>query len=115
MNPTLIAGLENSARICQEEVFGPVAVVLTYHDLDEAVEIANDSSLGLNAYIFGDTDRARTLAPRLEAGTVTINGGGGFRPDAPLGGFKESGIGRESGEWGLREFLEIQHVVWNVD
>jgi aldehyde dehydrogenase (NAD+)/betaine-aldehyde dehydrogenase len=115
INPTLIGDLDNSVRACREEIFGPVAVVFSYRDLDDAVAIANDSPLGLQAYLFGSTETALELAPRLRAGTVTINGGAGtFRTDAPLGGFKQSGIGRESGEWGVGEFLEPQHVTWRV-
>jgi aldehyde dehydrogenase (NAD+)/betaine-aldehyde dehydrogenase len=114
VNPTLIGGVANSARVCQDEIFGPVAVVLPYRDLDHAVQIANETSFGLHAAIFGPTETAIALAPRLRAGSVTINGGGGFRTDAPMGGFKQSGIGREVGEWGVREFLEVQHVQWPI-
>ena len=113
VNPALIAGLPSTSRVCREEIFGPVAVALSYSDLDEAVSISNDSDLGLHAMIFGDHDIAVDLAPRLAVGQVSINGGGsGFRSDAPMGGFKQSGIGRESGTWGLMEFLEPQHVHW---
>jgi aldehyde dehydrogenase (NAD+)/betaine-aldehyde dehydrogenase len=77
------------------------------------VAIANDSLYGLHAYLYSaDLDAAKALAPRLRAGAVSINGGGGFRPDAVMGGFGASGIGRELGRWGIHEFLEPQHVQW---
>jgi aldehyde dehydrogenase (NAD+) len=83
--------------------------------VDEAIAIANDSRFGLHAYLFSaDTDRARAVAARLRAGTVSINGGGGFRPDAPMGGFGVSGVGRELGKWGIHEYLEPQHIHWAV-
>jgi aldehyde dehydrogenase (NAD+) len=113
--PTLIGGLPNSARINQEEVFGPVATVHVYDTVDEAVSIANDSVFGLHASVFGDLDEALALAPRLDAGHVTINGGGPVRGDAPLGGWKQSGIGRENGEAGVREFLEAVTVQWPAE
>jgi aldehyde dehydrogenase (NAD+)/betaine-aldehyde dehydrogenase len=112
-NPVLLVDVDNSWPVAQEEIFGPVAVATPYRDLDEAVGIANDSRYGLHAYLFGaDTDRARSVASRLRAGSVSINGGGGFRPDAPMGGFGASGIGRELGKWGIHEYLEPQHVQW---
>jgi aldehyde dehydrogenase (NAD+)/betaine-aldehyde dehydrogenase len=91
-----------------------VAVLLRYRDLDEAVAIANGTRFGLAAYVFGDLDEAKALAPRLRAGTVYINGGGGIRPDAPFGGWKASSIGREWGMDGIREFLEAQHIQWRT-
>jgi aldehyde dehydrogenase (NAD+)/betaine-aldehyde dehydrogenase len=113
VNPTLIGGVAPDAEIAQEEVFGPVAVIMTYRDLDEAIAVANGTNFGLAAYIHGaDLEAAQALAARLQAGSVYINGGGGLRPDAPLGGVKASGIGREIGEWGVREYLEPQHVQW---
>jgi aldehyde dehydrogenase (NAD+) len=115
VGPTLIGGLPNSARINQEEVFGPVATVQTYGTVDEAIAIANDSVFGLHASVFGNLDEALDLAPRLDAGHVTINGGGPVRGDAPLGGWKQSGIGRENGEAGVREFLEPVTVQWPVE
>jgi aldehyde dehydrogenase (NAD+) len=113
--PTLIGGLDNSARINQEEVFGPVATVQIYDTVDEAVRIANDSAFGLHASVFGDLDEALALSPRLDAGHITINGGGPVRGDAPLGGWKQSGVGRENGEAGVREFLEAVTVQWPVE
>ena len=107
--------MPNSAKACREEIFGPVAGVLNYRDVDEAIAIANDSDLGLAAHLFGPTDDCLAIARRLQAGTVVVNGGGGLRPDAPMGGFKMSGIGRGYGEWGVQEFLLTQHVQWKLD
>ncbi len=112
-NPALLVDAANDWPIAQEEIFGPVSIAMPYDTLDEAVRIANESRFGLHAYLFtADTDAARALAGRLRVGSVTINGGGGFRPDAPIGGFGISGIGREIGTWGIHEYLEPQHVQW---
>lgn len=110
--PTLLGGLGNDARCNQEEIFGPVASVLTYRSVDEAVAIANDSTFGLHATVWGPFDEAMTIAHRLDVGQVSINGGGAKRPDAPSGGWKNSGVGREFGEAGIREFLEPVHIQW---
>jgi aldehyde dehydrogenase (NAD+)/betaine-aldehyde dehydrogenase len=115
MNPVLLGGIDNSAEIAQTELFGPVGVVIPYRDLDEGVELANASEFGLAANVFSpDVKSGIEVAGRLRVGSVYINGGGGFRPDAPFGGFKASGIGREYGEWGIHEFLEPQHVQWKL-
>jgi aldehyde dehydrogenase (NAD+)/betaine-aldehyde dehydrogenase len=112
-NPVVLADVDNSWPVAQEEIFGPVSVALPYGSVDEAVDIANDSLYGLHAYVYSaDLEAAQALAPRLRAGAVSINGGGGFRPDAVMGGFGVSGIGRELGRWGIHEFLEPQHVQW---
>lgn len=110
MNPVLVGRLDNQDLLAREELFGPVSVVLTYKTVDEAIEIANDSELGLKAYIFGDRAECLRLAPRLRVGTVQINGGSPLRPDAPMNGWKLSGLGAEWGEDGLREFLAPQHI-----
>lgn len=107
--PTLLVDVDPSSAIAQDEVFGPVLVVLPYEDDDDAVAIANDSIFGLSASVFGtDADRATAIARRLRAGTVSINGGMWYAPDAPFGGFKQSGIGREMGVAGLEEYLEAK-------
>lgn len=111
LNPTLIAGLTNQATLARQEAFGPVAVVLTYRTVDEAIAIANDSEMGLRAYLFGDPAECDAIAPRLRVGWVNINGGGGDpRPDAPQCGYNLSGVGVEGGEEGIREFLLTQHL-----
>jgi aldehyde dehydrogenase (NAD+) len=104
--PTLLADVDADSEIAQEEVFGPVLAVIAYEDDDDAVRIANNSIYGLSGAIFGGQDRALALARRIRTGTFSINGGNYFSPDAPFGGYKQSGIGREMGEAGLEEFLE---------
>ncbi|HKS98280.1 MAG TPA: aldehyde dehydrogenase family protein, partial [Rugosimonospora sp.] len=105
--PTLLAGVEDASEIAQEEVFGPVLAVIPYDGEDDAVRIANHSRYGLSGAVFSaDTDRAVRVARRIRTGTFSINGGNYFHPDAPFGGYKQSGIGREMGVPGLEEFLE---------
>jgi len=115
VNPVLLGDLGWDANACQNEIFGPVAVILPFADEEEAVRIANSTNYGLAANIYSpDVEHAKALANRIRSGTVWINGGGQMRPDAPFGGFKRSGIGREIGEWGIREYLEPQHVQWRT-
>ncbi|MCB0927405.1 MAG: aldehyde dehydrogenase family protein [Mycobacterium sp.] len=104
--PTLLADVDPDSEIAQEEVFGPVLAVIAYDDDDDAVRIANNSIYGLSGAIFGGQDRALGLARRIRTGTFSINGGNYFSPDAPFGGYKQSGIGREMGAAGLEEFQE---------
>lgn len=110
LNPVLVGGLDNSKELARQEIFGPVSVVLTYRTVEEAIRIANDSELGLKAYVFGPTAECLKLVPELRVGTVQINGGSPLRPDAPMTGYKHSGIGSEWGEDGLREFMLPQHI-----
>jgi aldehyde dehydrogenase (NAD+)/betaine-aldehyde dehydrogenase len=115
VNPVLLGGLDHSARACQEEIFGPIAVLVPFKDSEDAIRLANDTKYGLAANVWcNDPIEARRVAERVRAGTVWINGGGGMRPDAPFGGFGRSGIGRELGEWGIREYLEVKHVQWRL-
>jgi aldehyde dehydrogenase (NAD+) len=115
IEPTVIAGLDNSARAAREEIFGPVLVVLAHDGDDNAVAIANDSPYGLSGAVFGgDLDRARAVAHRLRTGTVGINGGVWFGPDVPFGGYKQSGIGREMGVAGFEEYLVIKSIAESV-
>jgi aldehyde dehydrogenase (NAD+) len=110
VRPTLFADVTNEMTIAREEIFGPVLSILTYRDEDHAVEIANDTAYGLHAYVFSsDPARAHRVASRLEAGRVSINGG--YEPRSPFGGFKQSGIGREYGSFGLEGFLEPRSVM----
>ena len=113
--PTLVADIDNGMEIAQEELFAPVGVILPYDDLDDAVAIANHSRFGLNANVWGPTTEALAFARRIRSGTVTINGGGGMNPEAPWGGYGESGVGRECGEEGYREYFEVKHVQWPVE
>jgi aldehyde dehydrogenase (NAD+) len=97
--------------IAREEIFGPVLVVIPFEDDDDAVRIANDSIYGLSGAIMsGSEERALALARRIRTGTLSINGGGWFGPDAPFGGYKQSGIGREMGIEGFAEYLETKTV-----
>jgi len=111
LNGALVGEVTNKSEIAREELFGPVGVVLPYRTVDEALAIANDSDFGLAATIYGDSVAARELAPRLRVGTVMINGWIP-RQDKAGGGFKMSGMGREIGEEGVREFLETQFIAW---
>jgi aldehyde dehydrogenase (NAD+) len=109
--PTVIAGLDNTARTAREEIFGPVLVVLAHDGDDDAVRIANDSPYGLSgAVTSADPERARRVAARIRTGTVSVNGGIWFAADAPFGGYKQSGMGREMGVAGLEEYLETKLV-----
>ncbi len=112
LQPTIFANVRNEMRIAQEEIFGPVLSVIPYKDEEEALRIANDTRYGLGATILtGNVPKAMEMAKRLRAGTVTINMGGPPR-HTPFGGFKESGIGREGGMYGLDEYTEIMAIQW---
>ena len=111
VQPTLIAGLGNEARVAQEEIFGPVLVILPHDGDDDAVRIANDSVYGLSGSVWsGDRDRAVAVANRIRTGTVGVNGGIWFSPDVPFGGYKQSGVGREMGVLGFEEYLETKSI-----
>ena len=110
VKPTVFANVRNDMDIARDEIFGPVLSVIAYDDEDDAIRIANDSVYGLQAYVFSSRpERAAGMAPRLQAGTVLVNR---ITPDllAPFGGVKESGIGREFGEYGFEAFLEPKTV-----
>ncbi|MCM3121247.1 aldehyde dehydrogenase family protein [Staphylococcus saprophyticus] len=108
--PTIFNNVDNSMTIAQEEIFGPVMSVITYNDLDEAIKIANDTKYGLAGYIYGsDKDTLHKVARSIEAGTVEINEAG-RKPDLPFGGYKQSGLGREWGDYGIEEFLEVKSI-----
>lgn len=111
VRPTIFADVTPAMTIAGEEIFGPVLVIMPFEDEDEAVRLANDTPYGLSAYVqSADLDRARRVARRIRAGNVHIN----YPPmdrGAPFGGYKRSGNGREWGEWGLSEFLEVKAVM----
>ncbi|PPJ24931.1 aldehyde dehydrogenase family protein [Nocardia nova] len=113
VDPTVITDLDENARAVREEIFGPVIVIQTYTDTDDAVRIANDCEYGLSAEIWSaDTDRAKTVASRLDVGQVKINGvRTRTRPSVPFGGRKNSGYGRELGTLGIEEFIEVRAVM----
>ncbi|MCV7400103.1 aldehyde dehydrogenase [Mycobacterium fragae] len=111
IEPTLITGLTNDARVAREEIFGPVLTVIAHDGDDDAVRIANDSPYGLSGTVFGaDPERAAAVASRLRVGTVNVNGGVWYSADAPFGGYKQSGNGREMGLLGFEEYLEAKLV-----
>ncbi|HYO04312.1 MAG TPA: aldehyde dehydrogenase [Mycobacterium sp.] len=111
IEPTVIAGLDNSAKVAREEIFGPVLTVIAHDGDDDAVRIANDSPYGLSGTVFsGDDDRAAGIAARLRVGTVNVNGGVWYSADMPFGGYKQSGIGREMGLAGFEEYLETKAI-----
>jgi aldehyde dehydrogenase (NAD+) len=111
VEPTLIVGVGNGARVAQEEIFGPVLVVIPFDDDDDAVALANDSAYGLSGSVWSaDRNRAVGVANRIRTGTIGINGGLWFSPDVPFGGYRQSGVGRESGVAGFEEYLEIKSL-----
>jgi aldehyde dehydrogenase (NAD+) len=111
VRPTVFSNVSNDMAIAREEIFGPVLAILPYRDEEEAVHIANDTPYGLQAYVWsGDLAHANRIGRRIRAGRVTINGAPGDM-SIPFGGFKRSGNGREWGEYGLRDFLEVKAVL----
>ena len=110
--PTLLADCTTDMHVVREEAFGPVVVIMSHEGDEEAISMANDSDYGLFSYVYaGDTARAHGIAKRLESGNVALNS---IQPhmEAPFGGFKMSGIGRDRGMWGLRAYSELQAVSW---
>ena len=115
VEPTLFVDVDNSMKIAQEEIFGPVLVMIPFDDDDDAVRIANDSPYGLSGMITSaDLDRAKSLARRVRTGTLGLNGGIWYGADAPFGGYKQSGIGRQCGIEGLEMFTQTKTVGWPV-
>jgi acyl-CoA reductase-like NAD-dependent aldehyde dehydrogenase len=114
VEPTLFAAVDNDMTIARTEFFGPVGVVIPFRTDEEAVRLANDSPYGLAGAVWSaDTVAAYDMASRIRAGGVTINGGSaGVNPRAAFGGYKQSGLGREWGEFGLDEYLQTKTVSW---
>jgi aldehyde dehydrogenase (NAD+) len=111
VKPTIFSNVRNDMTIAREEIFGPVLCILPYDSEEQAVQIANDTPYGLAAYVWSkDNLRARRIGAQIRAGQVTLNGAAGSM-NTPFGGFKMSGNGREWGEFGLRDFLEVKAVI----
>ena len=111
VKPTIFSNVNNNMLIAREEIFGPVLAILPYQTEEEAIRIANDTPYGLQAYVWSnDLGRANRVGRRIRAGRITINGKSGDM-NTPFGGFKKSGNGREWGEHGLRDFLEVKAVI----
>ena len=110
VKPTVFSEVRNDMTIAQEEIFGPVLSIIAYEDEDDAARIANDSVYGLAGGVWSaDRERAKAFARRIRTGQIEVNGGA-FNPNAPFGGFKNSGYGREYGQHGFEEFLEVKSM-----
>jgi len=113
VEPTMFVDVDNSMTIAQEEIFGPVLVVIPFEDDDDAVRIANDSVYGLGGAIFSESlDRALAVARRVRTGTLNVNGGMAYGADLPFGGYKASGVGRQNGVAGFDQYLEVKSLAW---
>jgi aldehyde dehydrogenase (NAD+) len=113
VEPTLFTNVDNSMVIAQEEIFGPVMVIIPFDDDDDAVRIANDSTYGLSGGVYSaDEARATAVARRLRTGSVGINGGMWYGADMPYGGYKNSGVGRQNGIEGFEQYVETKIVAW---
>jgi aldehyde dehydrogenase (NAD+) len=110
VKPTVFADTTQEMTIIREEIFGPVLSIMPFDSEDEAIALANDTPYGLAAYIqTGDMNRARRVAAQLRAGMIQVNGASRIS-GSPFGGYKQSGVGREGGMWGIEEFLEIKTI-----
>jgi aldehyde dehydrogenase (NAD+) len=107
--PTVFADVDPASELAQEEIFGPVLSIIPFDSDDDAVAIANNSRYGLAGGVWGTPDRAMAVARRMRTGAVDVNGGA-FNPFAPFGGYKQSGVGRELGEYGLAEFRQVKAI-----
>ena len=111
VRPTVFGNVNNKMEIAREEIFGPVLSIIPYDSEEEAIEIANDTEYGLAAYVSGENkDKMMMLARKIKAGQIHLNHGSAGT-NAPFGGFKQSGNGREKAEWGLEEFLEVKAIM----
>jgi aldehyde dehydrogenase (NAD+) len=115
IEPTCFADVTNDMRIAQEEIFGPVLVVIPFEDDEDAIRIANDSDYGLGGGVASASlERAMKIARRVRTGTMSVNGGMSISGDIPFGGYKASGIGREWGREGIEEYLETKLIAWRA-
>jgi succinate-semialdehyde dehydrogenase/glutarate-semialdehyde dehydrogenase len=109
--PTVLTGVRDEMRVAREEIFGPVIPLLRYTSVTDAVRRANETPYGLASYVYGrDLAQCRAVASAIEAGIVGVNEWRPLKAEIPFGGIKQSGIGAEGGEEGLREFLETQVI-----
>ena len=115
VKPTLFVDVDNAMTIAQEEIFGPVLVVIPFEDEEDAVRIANDSIYGLAGNVMsGSLERSLAVARRLRAGFIGVNGGAAYGADVPFGGYKASGVGRQNGIAGFDQYTEIKSVAYPV-
>jgi aldehyde dehydrogenase (NAD+) len=113
VSPALFTNVDNTMTIAQEEIFGPVLVVIPYEDEDDAVRIANDSAYGLAGNVMsGSLEHSLALAKRLRAGFIGLNGTAGYGADTPFGGYKDSGVGRQNGLVGFSQYTEVKSVAY---
>jgi len=113
VEPTLFTDVDNASTIAQEEIFGPVLVVIPFEDEDDAVRIANESQYGLVGMVYsGSLERSLAVARRIRAGAMSINGGDFYAADMPYGGYKYSGVGRQNGTAGFDQYLETKSLAW---
>jgi len=111
VRPTIFADVKPDMTIAQEEIFGPVLCIIPYNSEEEAIEIANNSIYGLSGSVWsGDPERARRVARQINTGQISINGAD-FDVNAPFGGYKQSGLGRERSKYAMDEFLEIKAII----
>jgi len=116
VKPTLFVDVDNKMTIAQEEIFGPVLVVIPYEDEEDAIRIANDSVYGLAGNVMSSSlEHAQAVARRLRAGVIGVNGGAAYGADVPFGGYKASGVGRQNGYAGFEQYLEIKSVAWPAE
>jgi aldehyde dehydrogenase (NAD+) len=113
VEPTLFANVDNKMTIAQEEIFGPVQVVIPFDDDEDAIRIANDSAYGLSGGVFSaNEERATGVARRIRTGSIGVNGGMWYGADSPYGGYKQSGVGRQCGREGFEQHLETKAIAW---
>jgi succinate-semialdehyde dehydrogenase / glutarate-semialdehyde dehydrogenase len=109
--PTVMTNVQSSMLVMTEETFGPVAPIASFKDEAEAIRLANGTPFGLAAYLYtNNINRAVRVAEALEYGIIGLNDGLPSTPQVPFGGFKNSGIGREGGKWGIEEYLEVKYI-----
>jgi aldehyde dehydrogenase (NAD+) len=113
VEPTMFTNVDNSMTIAQEEIFGPVLVVIPFTDDDDAVRIANESTYGLGGAVYSESlERAMSVARRVRTGSMNVNGGIAYGADLPFGGYKDSGVGRQNGTIGFDQYLEVKSLAW---